>query len=149
MTPSQPKPSVAVPPLAVPPVAVLFACTHNTVRSPMAAALFQQLTGAPAVSCGLSAGEQVNGFACAVMAEAGVDLLDHRPRAFEDIQDRPDLIVALTPEAAARATRVPGVPVETWPIEDPTLSEGSREQRLDAFRGVRDDLRARIAARFA
>lgn len=127
---------------------VLFACTHNTVRSPMAAALFAQATGAPAVSCGLGAGEQVNGFACAVMAEAGLDLLDHHPRAFEDVQGRPDLIVALTPEAAARAEQVPGVPVEAWPIEDPTLVEGSREQQLDAFRRVRDDLRARIAARF-
>jgi protein-tyrosine-phosphatase len=128
---------------------VLFACTHNTVRSPMAAALFAQATGAPAVSCGLTAGEQVNGFACAVMAEAGVDLLDHHPRRFEDVADRPELIVALTPEAAARAGRVPGVPVEVWPIEDPTLTEGSREQQLDAFRRVRDDLRARIRARFA
>lgn len=128
--------------------AVLFACTHNTVRSPMAAALFAQATGAPAVSCGLNAGEQVNGFACAVMAEAGVDLLDHHPRTFEDVQDRPELIVALTPDAAVRAEQVAGVPVEVWPIDDPTLTEGSREQQLEAFRQVRDDLRARIAARF-
>lgn len=127
---------------------VLFACTHNTVRSPMAAALFAQATGAPAVSCGLTAGEQVNGFACAVMAESGVDLLEHHPRAFEDVADRPELIVALTPEAAVRAQRVAGIPVEVWPIEDPTLTEGSREQQLDAFRRVREDLRARIEARF-
>ena len=127
---------------------VLFACTHNTVRSPMAAALFAQATGAPAASCGLSPGEQANGFACAVMAEAGVDLLDHHPRTFEDVHDRPDLIVALTPDAADRARRVGGVPLEVWPIEDPTLAEGSREQQLDAFRAARDDLRARIAARF-
>ena len=92
--------------------AVLFACTHNTVRSPMAAALFAEVTGAPAVSCGLSAGEQVNGFACAVMAEAGLDLLEHHPRTFEDVADRPELIVALTPEAGARADQVAGVPVE-------------------------------------
>jgi len=130
------------------PPAVLFACTHNTVRSPMAAALYAQATGAPAVSCGLSAGQQVNGFACAVMAEAGVDLLDHHPRTFEDVADRPELIVALTPEAAGRARQVPGVAVEVWPIEDPTLVEGAREQQLDAFRRVRDDLAARIAARF-
>lgn len=128
---------------------VLFACTHNTVRSPMAAALFAEVTGAPAWSCGLNAGEQVNGFACAVMAEAGLDLLEHHPRAFEDVEDRPELIVALTPEAGARAEQVTGVRVEVWPIEDPTLTEGSREQQLDAFRAVRDDLRNRIRARFA
>jgi protein-tyrosine-phosphatase len=130
------------------PANILFACTHNTVRSPMAAALFAQATGAPALSCGLHAGDHVNGFAAAVMAEAGVDLLAHEPRSFEDVVDYPDLIVALTPEAAARAERVPGVPLEVWPIEDPTLAEGSREQQLDAFRRVRDDLRARIRARF-
>lgn len=126
---------------------VLFACTHNTVRSPMAAALYAQATGRPALSCGLVAGEQVNGFACAVMAEAGVDLLHHHPQAFDDVPDAPDLVIALTPEAAARAQRS-GVATEVWPIEDPTLGEGSREQQLDAFRRVRDDLRARILARF-
>ena len=130
------------------PANVLFACTHNTVRSPMAAALFAQATGSPALSCGLHAGDQVNGFAAAVMAEAGVDLLEHAPRNFEDVADYPDLIVALTPEAADRAACVPGVPVEVWPIEDPTLTEGSREQQLDAFRRVREDLRARVGARF-
>lgn len=129
--------------------AVLFACTHNTVRSPMAAALYAQATGGSAVSCGLRPGEQVNGFACAVMAEAGLDLLDHHPRTFEDVADRPELIVALTPEAGVRAEQLAGVPVEVWPIADPTLVEGSREQQLDAYRAVRDDLRARIAARFA
>ena len=127
---------------------VLFACTHNTVRSPMAAALFAQATGAPALSCGLHAGDHVNGFAAAVMAEAGVDLLHHEPRSFEDVVDHPDLIVALTAEAAERAGRVRDVPLEVWPIEDPTLVEGSREQQLEAFRAVRDDLRARIEARF-
>ena len=115
----------------------------------MAAALYAQATGRPALSCGLVAGEQVNGFACAVMAEAGLDLLEHHPRAFEDVEERPELIVALTPEAAARAEQVAGVRVEVWPIEDPTLSEGSREQQLDAFRAVRDDLRTRIRARFS
>jgi protein-tyrosine-phosphatase len=83
------------------------------------------------------------------MAEAGLDLLEHQPRTFEDVADRPELIVALTPEAAARAEQVAGVPVEVWPIDDPTLTEGAREQQLDAFRRVRDDLRARIGARFA
>jgi protein-tyrosine-phosphatase len=114
----------------------------------MAAALYAQATGRPALSCGLVAGEQVNGFACAVMAEVGVDLLDHHPQAFDDIPDAPDLVIALTPEAAARSQRS-GVATEVWRIDDPTLGEGSREQQLDAFRRVRDDLRARILARFA
>jgi len=39
--------------------------------------------------------------------------------------------------------------VEYWPIPNPTAVEGSREQRLDAYRAVRDDLLKRLKARFA
>jgi len=38
--------------------------------------------------------------------------------------------------------------VEYWPTVDPTAIEGSREQRLDAYRAVRDELMARIRERF-
>jgi protein-tyrosine-phosphatase len=46
-------------------------------------------------------------------------------------------------------TRVQAVEVEYWPTQDPTAFEGSREQLLDAYRAVRDELQARIEARFA
>jgi len=41
------------------------------------------------------------------------------------------------------------VDVEYWPTMDPTVIEGSREQRLDAYRAVRDELTKKIEARFA
>jgi protein-tyrosine-phosphatase len=62
-----------------------------------------------------------------------------------------DLIVSLSPEAHHRLLDlVPqlGKAAEYWPTFDPSLAEGSREQRLMEFRMVRDGLDRRIAARF-
>ena len=63
-----------------------------------------------------------------------------------------DLIVTLAPEAhhqALELTHRLAVEVEYWPMADPTAIEGNREQRLDAYRAVRDQLTARIKTRFA
>ena len=130
---------------------VLFACNWNTVRSPMAAALLRRLDGGLRVeSCGLSAGETVDPFAWAVMHEVGVDLETHAPRSFDDVDPAAfDLVVTLTPEAHARAEAAAGgVAVEHWPCADPAQQDGSREQRLLAYREVRDALQRRLDERF-
>ena len=131
-------------------IAVLFACNHNAVRSPMAAALLEQITGGRvrAASCGVLAAECLDPFAQAALAEVGLDLGAHAPRSFEAAGGEWDLVVALTPEAEARAGALGSAEHEFWPVDDPTLTEGTREQRLDAYRAVRDDLRRRITARF-
>jgi protein-tyrosine-phosphatase len=62
-----------------------------------------------------------------------------------------DLIVTLSPEAHHKAldlTRTLAADVEYWPTPDPTIVEGSREQRLDAYREMRDGLMRRIKQRF-
>jgi protein-tyrosine-phosphatase len=145
-----------MPPLARPPLAVLFACGLNSVRSPIAAALFQQIFGR-AVYVG-SAGvrkDELDPFAVAVMAEVGLDISRHKPVTFEELDEWEglnfDLIVTLAPEAHHRAlelTRTSAVDVEYWPTPDPTVAEGSREQRLDAYRTVRDQILANIRQRF-
>ena len=138
------------------PHAVLFACAQNSVRSPMAAAMFRRLFGQAsyARSAGARKGES-DPFAIAVMDEIGIDLTKHRPRTFEELEDLDglnfDLIVTLSPEAHHRAlelTRTLAVDVEYWPTADPTTVEGSREQRLDSYRDLRDQLLARIKQRF-
>jgi protein-tyrosine-phosphatase len=138
------------------PHAVLFACAQNAVRSPMAAAMFRRLFGqmSYARSAGARRGD-ADPFAVAVMDEIGIDLSKHRPRTFEELEDLDglnfDLIVTLSPEAHHRAlelTRTLAVDVEYWPTGDPTGAEGSREQRLDRYRDVRDQLMARIKQRF-
>lgn len=141
---------------AGPPQALLFACAHNAVRSPMAAALFRQLFGrvSYARSAGARKGE-ADPFAVAVMDEIGIDLTKHRPRTFEELEDLDglnfDLIITLSPEAHHRAlelTRKIAAEVEYWPTADPSGAEGSREQRLDSYREVRDQLMTRIKKRF-
>lgn len=134
--------------------AVLFACTMNRVRSPMAAALLRQRWGARIFvdSCGLRAGAEADPFAQAVMDEVGLDLSDHRAKTFDALEDGSfDLVISLSPEAQHRAvelSRGRAVELQYWPTVDPTMVEGSREQRLDAYRRTRDELERRIAERF-
>jgi len=138
---------------------VLFACNFNRVRSPMAAALLRRSLGDRIFvdSCGLrldAAADEAGAdpFAAAVMEEVSCDLSAHRPKTFDELEDGSfDLVVSLTPEAQHRAvemTRGRSVEIEYWPIVDPTIAEGSRENRLAAYREVRDALAARIAERF-
>jgi protein-tyrosine-phosphatase len=134
--------------------AVLFACTMNTVRSPIAAALLRQRWGRRVFvdSCGLRAGSEPDPFAQIVMDEIGLDLTTHRAKTFDELEDGSfDLVVSLSPEAQHRAvelSRGRAVELEFWRMFDPTIVEGSREQRLDAYRRLRDDLEARIAGQF-
>lgn len=135
------------------PDAILFACSQNAVRSPMAEGIMQLLYGRYVYvdSVGVRAG-QVDPFVISVMDELGVDLTKHKPRSFDELEDTSfDLIVSLTPQAqhsAVDMTRAMAADVEYWPTHDPTLVEGSREQRLNAYREVRDALMARIKERF-
>jgi protein-tyrosine-phosphatase len=139
------------------PLAVLFACGLNSVRSPIAAALLSQMFGQSIYvgSAGVRKGES-DPFAIAVMAESGIDISRHKPVTFEELDEWEglnfDLIITLAPEAHHRAlelTRTSGVEVEYWPTMDVTNLEGNREQRLDAYRQVRDLLMQRIRERFA
>lgn len=135
------------------PSAVLFCCTFNSIRSPMAEGIMKRLHGTRIFvdSVGVKAGE-VDPFVVAVMDEIGVNVTKHRPKTFEDLEDESfDVVVSLSPEAQHKAvelTRTNACEVEFWRTFDPTLVEGSREARLDAYRQVRDDLERRIRARF-
>ena len=139
------------------PASVLFACTHNIIRSPMAVGLMQLRYGSlvRVDSVGVRPGEEVSAMAVFVMDELGVDISATRPKgfdAFEENEEGPfSLIVSLSPEAHHRALDlVPrlGLAAEYWPTFDPSLAEGSREQVLMEYRAVRDGLDRRIAARF-
>ena len=137
-----------------PPSAVLFACTMNAVRSPMAAALMRHLTGRRVYveSAGVRAGD-LDPLAVAAMEEIGLEIGRHQPRRFEDLEDGSfDLVITLSPEAQHKAvelTRTAATRVEYWATMDPTAVEGSREQRLSAYRAVRDQLLDRLKRRFS
>lgn len=131
------------------PQSILFACTLNTVRSPIAEALGKHYFGRQIyfASAGVKRGKS-DEFAIAVMDEIGIDMTKHRPHTFEDLEDSYfDLVVTLSPQAHHKAlelTRALASEVVYWPTLDATAVEGSRERILDAYRQVRDDLFARL-----
>lgn len=135
------------------PSSVLFACTFNSIRSPMAEALLKHLHGRHIYvdSVGVRDAE-IDPFAVAVMDEVGIDMSKHRAKTFDELEDTSfDLVVSLSPEAqhsAVELTRTMACEVEFWPVLDPTAVEGSREEMLEAYRMVRDHLRRRILERF-
>jgi protein-tyrosine-phosphatase len=132
---------------------VLFACSWNAIRSPMAAALLRHYRGNRLFvdSVGVRS-QEVDAFAVAVMDEIGIDISGHQPKSFEELEDTSfDLVISLSPEAqhsAVELTRTMDCDVEFWPVLDPTVVEGDRETRLAAFRAVRDHLLSRIRERF-
>jgi protein-tyrosine-phosphatase len=135
------------------PASLLFACSENSVRSPMAEALAKRLYGQASYidSVGVRASD-VDGFAAAALDELGIDVHRHHAKTFGDVDPSSfDLIVTLSPEAHHQAlefTRGAAVEVEYWPVSDPSAVEGSREMRLDAYRITRDQILARLKARF-
>src|SRR3954463_3980172 len=134
---------------------VLFVCAHNSVRSPMAEALARHYFGKSIYvqSAGGRHG-QAAPFMIAALDEIGIDASKHKPRTLADLEEWEglnfDLIISLAPEAhhaALELTRTLAADVEYWPTIDPTLTQGSREQVMDAYRDVRDGLSYRIRLR--
>lgn len=125
----------------------------NATRSVMAEAWLKHLHGQRIYvdSCGVYAGES-NAFVTAVMGEVGLDVSHHKSKTFDDLVDGYfDLIVALSPQAhehALELASMTAMEVEYWPTDDATAVSGSREQRLQAYRVVRDSLRDRIQQEF-
>ncbi|MDA3888212.1 MAG: low molecular weight phosphatase family protein [Allgaiera sp.] len=108
-------------------------------------------------SAGVRNDMEIDGFSIAVCKEIGVELSRHRARSFEEMKQWGDdlsgfdLVVALSPASqrmALELTRYYHLDVEYWPILDPTGLGESREAKLAAYRQSRDQIRARIIARF-
>jgi len=130
---------------------ILFVCSMNSVRSPMAAALARKLFPARLIarSAGVRSGK-VDHFVHEVMDEVGIDMSVHTPHTMDELMaSRFDLIVTLAEDAAAAVLDrgLEAGAIEHWPVIDPTEAEGSRETRLDAYRQLRDGLEERLRTR--
>ena len=119
------------------PVSLLFACSENSVRSPMAEALAKRLYGQTVYveSVGVRARE-VDGFVIAALDELGIDVHRHHAQTFEDVDPVSFELIVTAAE------------VEYWPLPDPSAVEGTRETQLAAYRQARDLILARLKARF-
>ena len=135
------------------PSSILFVCSENALRSPMAEALTKAMYGGRVFvdSVGVRDGD-LDPLAIAVLDEVGVDMSRHESKCLDDLMDTSfEVIVTLSPEAQHKAielTRVTASEVEYWPTPDPSVAEGHRNARLAAYRDLRDYLRKRIRDRF-
>lgn len=141
------------------PSSVLFCCDQNAVRSPMAEGMMKEFYGQRSYiqSAGVHSDMEIDGFSVTVCREIGVELERHRSRSFDEMQQWGDdlsgfdLIVALSPASQRQAlemTRYCHLEVEYWPILDPTGLGTKRDEKLDAYRQTRDQIRDRIVTRF-
>ena len=134
------------------PGSILFACSMNAVRSPMAEGLMKHYFGNRVYvdSVGVR-GEEVDPFAVTVMAEIGIDISKHKPKLFDELEDSSfDIVVSLSPEAqhsAVEMTRTMACELEFWHTFDATFVQGKREQMMTAYLEVRDFLQAKILDR--
>ncbi|WP_454288224.1 arsenate-mycothiol transferase ArsC [Rhizobium arsenicireducens] len=136
------------------PGAILFVCGMNAIRSPMAEVIARTLlpAGTYLASAGVRAGER-DPFVDAVLDEIGLSLGRRQPQTLDELEDDYfDMVVTLAPEAhhaALELTRSSAVEVVYWPMPDPTVATGTREQILGAYREVRDRLKRLIEERLA
>ena len=127
----------------------LILCTSNSARSQMAEGLLRHDAGN--VYEVFSAGTKptrVRPEAIAVMREVGIDISRHRSKSVEEFAGQDfDYVITVCDNAKESC---PVFPVKTkrihWSIEDPVVAQGSAEERLTAFRRIRDELRARLQA---
>ncbi len=135
------------------PGTILFACTHNMIRSPIAEGLTKVMFPNTVFvdSCGINAGVP-DGFVITVMEEIGIDMSGHTPKSFADLEDEYfDLIICFSPESYEVATALAAgksTEVEFWPVYDAALASDVREERLAAYRQVRGIISEKLNARF-
>jgi uncharacterized protein (UPF0262 family)/protein-tyrosine-phosphatase len=130
---------------------VLFVCSMNSVRSPIAAALARRMFPGRIIarSAGVQSGK-VDGFVHQVMEEIGVDMSIHTPHTMDElVANRFDLVITLSADAPAAVSKrgLEMGAIEHWPMTDPTTVEGNREAVLSAYRTLRDTLQKRIRER--
>jgi uncharacterized protein (UPF0262 family)/protein-tyrosine-phosphatase len=123
---------------------VLFVCSMNSIRSPIAAALARKSYPGRLISrsAGVRSGK-VDGFVREVMDEIGIDMSVHTPHTMDElVATHFDLVVTLSDDApeAVERRHLEMAAHEHWPMPDPAMETGSREQVLSAYRSLRDTL---------
>ena len=131
---------------------VLILCTGNSARSQMAEGLWNRYGGEDweAQSAGSSPTGCLHPLAIQVMNEIGIDISSHRSKRVDEMSNRDfDLVVTVCDDARESCAVLPGVKRQLhWPFDDPAAATGNREERLHAFRRVRDEIAASIRASF-
>ena len=133
---------------------ILFVCIHNSARSVMAEAFLNQLCGGQfqARSAGIEPGK-LNPIVAQAMAEIGVDVSGHQPRAVADVlregQSFDTVITVCDETSAKRCPLFPGSGERLhWGFPDPSALQGTPEEKLAGTRSIRDTIKTRIEREF-
>ncbi len=124
---------------------VLFLCGHNSARSQMAEGFLRALGGDrfAAESAGTVASE-LHPLAVRAMAEVGIDISAQRSKSVDDVAGPFDVCVTV---CDANCPIPPGAGVQLrWKFADPALARGTEDERMAAFRLVRDGIARRVRA---
>ena len=128
---------------------ILVLCTGNSARSQMGEGLFRAEGGAAVevFSAGVKP-SSVRPEAIAVMKEIGIDISGHRSKSVDEFSGQSmDYVVTVCDNARDACPLFPaGTERIHWSLEDPAAVEGGEPERLEAFRRIRDQLRARVGA---
>ena len=126
---------------------VLFVCTHNSARSQMAEGMLRHWAGDrfDVHSAGTEA-TQVRPEAIRVMEEIGIDITGQTSKALERYLGEPwDWVITVCDRARESCPVFPGAERSShWGFDDPSIAEGSEEERLPVFRRVRDEISGRL-----
>ncbi len=125
--------------------AILFLCVANSARSQMAEGLARSM--APEGTDVLSAGSKparVSPYAIEVMSEIGIDLSSHRSKSVDEIpKEQVGTVITLCAEEVCPV--FPGAVEKLhWPHPDPAATIGSKEDILESFGNVRDQIRDKL-----
>lgn len=128
---------------------VLFICTHNSARSQMAEGLLRDMAGDRFEVRSAGTDEaHVRPQAIEAMAELGIDISHHTSKTLDPfVDERFDLVITVCDDANESCPVFPSLGQRWhWSVEDPSKAGGTEEERMSAFRGARDELKARIEA---
>jgi arsenate reductase len=128
---------------------VLFLCTHNASRSIMAEALVNHFLSEKwqAFSAG-SAPTEVNPYSILALRELGIEIPDAKSKPIDFFSGQQfDRVFTLCDDAREACPLWLGSSnVEHVGFPDPSIVDGSDEDKLGAFRDVRDQLKVWIFA---
>lgn len=125
-----------------------FICTGNSARSQMAEGFARALAGpeVDVVSGGVEP-SSLHPLAVTVMAEVGIDISRHFSKSVDiSLLNQASVVVTLCGDANERCPVISGPATKQhWDLPDPTRARGTSDERLSAFRAVRDEIRAHVA----
>lgn len=125
---------------------VLILCTGNSCRSHMAEGILRAKAGGllDVQSAGSKPAGFVHPLAIAVMAEIGIDLSKHRSKHLDEFLDRKiETVITVCGNADQACPLFSGqLNRHHWGFLDPAKAGGTKQEQLEVFREVRDEIRS-------